>query len=55
MLDGDRMAKSMYKIKFKENQESATLCKVELNEEDLNKLKAAIEDLYYFEFVAGKI
>jgi transmembrane 9 superfamily protein 1 len=53
VLDGDRMAKSMYNIKFRENQDTVTLCKVTLNEKDLDKLKSAIEDLYYFEFVAG--
>ena len=53
VLDGDRMAKSMYDIKFRINQEQSILCNVELNEKDLEKLKMAIEDLYYFEFVVG--
>lgn len=30
------------------------LCKVALNQEDVDHLKDAIEDLYYFEFVLGK-
>lgn len=55
VLDGDRMAKSLYKIKFKENVDTATLCQVELKENDLTKLQSAIEDLYYFEFVADDI
>jgi transmembrane 9 superfamily protein 1 len=55
VLDGDRMAKSLYKVKFRENQETVPLCKVELKENDLDKLKTAIEDLYYFEFVAGEL
>ena len=47
------MAKSMYDIKFGMNVELATLCNVELSADDLVKLQSAIEDLYYFEFVAG--
>ena len=30
------------------------LCKVTYNEADLELLRSAIEDLYYFEFVVGK-
>ena len=30
------------------------LCKYTLNDDDLHKLRDAIEDLYYFEFVIGK-
>jgi hypothetical protein len=48
------MAKSMYKIQFKKNIETAELCKVELSQENIKQLQSAIEDLYYFEFVAGK-
>lgn len=54
MLDGDRMAKSMYDINFKEPVDTAKLCTVELNQEQVEQLKLAIEDLYYFEFVVGK-
>lgn len=54
VLDGDRMAKSLYKVAFGVNVEGANLCTVTLSLEDIDKLKAAIEDLYYFEFVAGK-
>ena len=53
MLDGDRMAKSMYNINFKEPVDTAKLCTVELNQEQIDHLKSAIEDLYYFEFVVG--
>ena len=35
--------------------ENHLLCKYTLKEEDLTKLRDAIEDLYYFEFVIGKI
>jgi transmembrane 9 superfamily member 1 len=48
------MAKSMYKIKFKQNIELENLCKVKLDENDLNSLRSAIEELFYFEFVVGK-
>ncbi|KAL3220369.1 hypothetical protein MRX96_050419, partial [Rhipicephalus microplus] len=51
ILDGDRMAESMYKIEFKVNVEKKVLCTVNLSAEDFKKLKEAIEDLYYFEFV----
>ena len=54
VLDGDRMAKSLYNIQFKKNVELEKLCAVNLNENELDKLRAAIEDLYYFEFVVGK-
>jgi len=30
------------------------LCKYTLKEDDLTKLRDAIEDLYYFEFIIGK-
>ena len=53
MLDGDRMAKSMYQIKFKENVENVQLCTVKLEQSDIQRLQSAIEDLYYFEFVIG--
>ncbi|KAL3218503.1 hypothetical protein MRX96_050701, partial [Rhipicephalus microplus] len=45
------MAESMYKIEFKVNVEKKVLCTVNLSAEDFKKLKEAIEDLYYFEFV----
>uniref|UniRef100_A0ABM0MUD4 Transmembrane 9 superfamily member n=1 Tax=Saccoglossus kowalevskii TaxID=10224 RepID=A0ABM0MUD4_SACKO len=51
ILDGDRMAVSMYDIKFKEDVTDGKLCTVELKEEDIEQLREAIEDLYYFEFI----
>ena len=54
VLDGDRMAKSLYDIKFGTNIDLTTLCTVKLNEKELESLELAIEDLYYFEFVVGK-
>ena len=49
------MAKSMYQVKFQVNSKKTTLCKVELTQKDIEKLKSAIEDLYYFEFVVDDI
>ena len=54
MLDGDRMAISLYDIKFKESFDQKELCKLVLKSEDISRLQVAIEDLYYFEFVYGK-
>ncbi|XP_066932000.1 transmembrane 9 superfamily member 1-like [Clytia hemisphaerica] len=51
VLDGDRMAKAMYDVKFKQSIENSRLCTVELSQKDVTELRSAIEDLYYFEFV----
>ena len=40
---------------FVEDIQSKELCTQELTENDLIKLKDAIEDLYYFEFVIGNV
>jgi len=55
VLDGDRMAISLYNIKFKESFDQKVLCKLELQSKDISVLQNAIEDLYYFEFVYGKL
>ena len=55
MLDGDRMALSMYNISFKSSFERKLLCTNELEEQDISRLRHAIEDLYYFEFVYGEV
>ena len=55
VLDGDRMAISLYDIKFKETFDQKVLCKLQLQSEDISVLQNAIEDLYYFEFVYGKM
>lgn len=49
------MALSMYDTSFKTSFDRKTLCTNELNEEDILRLRHAIEDLYYFEFVYGKV
>ncbi|XP_064416458.1 transmembrane 9 superfamily member 1 [Latimeria chalumnae] len=55
VLDGDRMAESLYEIKFRENAEQKTLCELKLSRYEVEKLKEAIEELYYFEFVLDDI
>ncbi|XP_067928632.1 transmembrane 9 superfamily member 1-like [Watersipora subatra] len=51
VLDGDRMAKSLYNIQFKQDVVSEKLCEKKYTADDLAQMKEAIEDLYYFEFV----
>ena len=51
VLDGDRMAYSMYDIKFQENLQSQTLCTLTMNEKELDQMREAIEELYYSEMV----
>lgn len=55
VLDGDRMAKSMYNVKFMQSLDTAQLCTITLDQKQIEHLKSAIEDLYYFEFVAGNV
>ncbi|XP_061614302.1 transmembrane 9 superfamily member 1 [Phyllopteryx taeniolatus] len=55
VLDGDRMAESLYHIRFRENVEKKTLCQLTLSEKQVDQLREAIEELYYFEFVLDDI
>ena len=55
ILDGDRMAFSDYKINFMQDKEKTKLCTKKITQKDLDKLKSAVEDLYYFEFVVDDI
>jgi len=50
VLDGDRMAYSLYNIKFLQNEDAKPLCTNPLTVDDVETLKAAIRELYYFEF-----
>ena len=50
VLDGDRMAYSLYNIKFLKNEKAKTLCSVTLGSHEIEQLKEAIRELYYFEF-----
>ena len=54
VLAGDRKAMSDYSIGFKESFDHKELCSVELKEPELQTLREAIEDLYYFEFIFGE-
>eukprot|EP00050_Salpingoeca_kvevrii_P007528 m.296863 g.296863 ORF g.296863 m.296863 type:complete len:593 (+) comp13477_c0_seq1:41-1819(+) len=51
VLDGDRMAESLYDIRFRENVQNRELCTLSLSNKDLVKFRDAVEDLYYFEFL----
>ncbi|XP_072306685.1 transmembrane 9 superfamily member 1 [Eucyclogobius newberryi] len=55
VLDGDRMAESLYHIQFRENVEKKMLCQLSLSEQQVDQLREAIEELYYFEFVLDDI
>ena len=48
------MAISLYQVNFNISSSHKELCTRELSNKDIEKLQAAIEDLYYFEFVFGK-
>lgn len=54
VLAGDRKAVSDYSVGFLESFDRKELCSVELRESELEKLREAIEDLYYFEFLFGE-
>ncbi|GFY64686.1 transmembrane 9 superfamily member 1 [Trichonephila inaurata madagascariensis] len=51
VLEGDRMAYSMYNISFRVPMKNEKLCTLSLNEKEISQLKEAVEDLYYFEFI----
>ena len=49
------MAVSLYEANFTMPVPHKELCTKVLSKEDISKLQEAIEDLYYFEFVFGKL
>ncbi|XP_069544892.1 transmembrane 9 superfamily member 1-like, partial [Brachyistius frenatus] len=49
------MAESLYHIRFRENVEKKSLCQLTLSEKQVDELREAIEELYYFEFVLDDI
>jgi len=55
VLDGDRMAYSMYEINFLKDVENKLLCKVHLQNKELQQLKDAVEELYYSELVVDEL
>ena len=48
------MAVSLYDIGFNVSVKSEELCTMILSEDQVDKFREAIEDLYYFEFVFGE-
>jgi transmembrane 9 superfamily protein 1 len=55
VLSGDRMAHSLYEIQFNEDFSHKKLCSLTLNLNDMEGLRLAIEEFYYFEFVIDDI
>lgn len=55
ILDGDRMAYSLYNVQFKVDKTDEYLCTMKIEEADLLKLREEIEELYYFEMVADDL
>ncbi|XP_078486677.1 transmembrane 9 superfamily member 1 [Ciona intestinalis] len=55
VLDGDRMAYSMYEVQFKKSEKNKQLCDVTYEEKELTSMKEAVEELYYFEMVADEL
>ena len=55
VLVGDRLAESLYKINFRKNVNPASLCTVSFTQEELEQVRSAVEDLYYFEFVMDEL
>ena len=49
------MAVSLYDIHFNKTLGHQELCTIILDNDQIQRLKEAVEDLYYFEFVFGKI
>lgn len=49
VLEGDRLVSTQYEIRFLKDVEDEELCTKTLNSEDLDKLRTAIMDDYYFQ------
>ena len=49
VLEGDRLVSTPYEIKFQEDVQDEELCTKQLGAKDLEKLRSAIEDDYYFQ------
>lgn len=54
MFDGSHVWTSVTESNVLDEASDKVLCKLKLSDSDITKLKDAIEDLYYFEFVIGK-
>lgn len=56
VLDGDRMAYSLYNVEFKKDKTDEQLCEpIEMKEKELDDLREAVEELYYFEMVVDDL
>eukprot|EP00117_Sycon_ciliatum_P021350 scpid61340/ scgid18742/ Transmembrane 9 superfamily member 1 len=55
LLIGDRMAVSPYEVHFGKDTPETALCTLTPTGEELSRLRSAVEDLYYFEFVLDDI
>ncbi|XP_039266684.1 transmembrane 9 superfamily member 1-like [Styela clava] len=55
VLDGDRMAYSLYEVQFGKNKKDEELCTIDADEKALEQLRDAVEELYYFEMVADDL
>ena len=49
VLEGDRLVSTPYAIKFKEDAADAELCRKKLGARDLERLRYAIRNDYYFQ------
>eukprot|EP01087_Luapelamoeba_hula_P002630 TRINITY_DN1230_c0_g1_i1.p1 TRINITY_DN1230_c0_g1~~TRINITY_DN1230_c0_g1_i1.p1 ORF type:complete len:586 (-),score=78.46 TRINITY_DN1230_c0_g1_i1:63-1820(-) len=54
-LEGDEFKKSLYELKFREKQDDKKLCTKELNKKDIETLKQAINEYYYFSMLADDL
>ncbi|KAF2350841.1 Nonaspanin (TM9SF) [Trinorchestia longiramus] len=55
VLDGDRMAKSIYNVNFGVEVTDEVLCRLTLSDAEVMQLADAIEENYYYEFVVDDI
>lgn len=55
VLDGDRMAYSMYDVRFMQNIDKQVLCQVLVGKQELEQLQEAVEELYYSELVVDDL
>ena len=49
MIEGDRLATTMYDLSFRVDKELETLCNKKLSKEDLAKFRKAVKEDYYFQ------
>ncbi|KAL6062820.1 Transmembrane 9 superfamily member [Balamuthia mandrillaris] len=50
-LEGDKFLRSLYELKFKDNEEDKPLCQRTFTLSDINTLKQAIDEHYYWELI----